>query len=164
MKNRSFILSVFLFGCICTQLWAQGIPWEDLSDDEKAVLTPFKNQWSNFPKHRQDNLRKGVNRWQSLTPKERQAFKKRFGKWKNFSPEKRQRIRKRFKRYSEMSPEKRKQLKKRYQNFKKLPLEKRKRLRRIWRDSGYKVPKARAKRQKRGMKEKKRRFSDGRKN
>ena len=58
MKTRLLVISTFLFGCICIQSWARGTPWENLSDDEKAVLQPFKDQWQDLPEHRRDNLKK----------------------------------------------------------------------------------------------------------
>ena len=132
------LLSLLLTGTITAPIWAEGdlsgVPWDQLGAEEQTVLTPFKEQWKNFPPTRQRRLQNGASRYLGMTPNERRGMHNRFKRWKSLPLEKQERIRQQFKAFRQLSPNKRRAIREKRRWFRDLPKERRQELRKRWKN------------------------------
>ncbi len=85
MTNR-IITIVFLCLGISLPSWADGIPWETLSEEQRKILEPVAEKWDSLPREKQLRLQKGAKRWASMPQDQRRKVKDQFKKWEKLSP------------------------------------------------------------------------------
>ena len=100
-----FILSALLFSgaagaAINPQriyLAAQGqIPWQSLSDEERAALRDYRGHWNEYSPDRQQRIRDGARRYQRLPPEKRDEVNKKRREYERLSPQERRRLREEY--------------------------------------------------------------------
>ncbi len=48
------------------------VRWEGLSQEERRLLAPYRQQWNKFSPEYRERLREGARRYQRLSPEERE--------------------------------------------------------------------------------------------
>ena len=56
--------------------------WNQLNEEQQAVLKNLEDRWENIPDERKLRLIKGASRWNSMTPEQREQAKSRLQQWK----------------------------------------------------------------------------------
>lgn len=85
------------------KVYAGGVSWDQLSSQEKNVLSNLKQRWGNYPAYKQ----KKMQRWAKKPASARRLIKKRFGQWSALSASSKAKIKAELKRYKRMPPDKR---------------------------------------------------------
>ncbi len=100
-----FIFSALLFSGAASAainpgriyLAAQGqIPWQSLSNEEKAALRNYRGHWNEYGPDRQQRIREGAKRYQRLPPEKRHEVEKKRQEYERLSPQERQRLREEY--------------------------------------------------------------------
>ena len=73
-----------------------GVSWEQLTDQQRAVLSDYESQWSSFPAASQVILSRGAKQWASMNGDQRAQARKRFQKWQELPSGKRQELKAKF--------------------------------------------------------------------
>jgi hypothetical protein len=116
---------------------AAGVPWAQLSDDQRKLLSDLEPRWGQMlarssqrwlalPPEQRDEAREGFRRWQQLNAEQRREIRRRFQQFNDLPEDEQARIRDNYRRFRDLPPEQRQALRKR---FKELTPEERKRLR-----------------------------------
>jgi hypothetical protein len=50
---------------------AAGVPWAQLSDDQRKLLSDLESRWGQMPPERQKRLARSSQRWLNLPPEQR---------------------------------------------------------------------------------------------
>jgi hypothetical protein len=124
---------LILLGWGAMPLWAEGLPWRQLTFEERQVLNRFKPQSVEMPAGQRWRLQQSAQRWQDLTPQERERAGNRFERWQTLEPERKQEIRQRYERFQQLPAGQQDQLRRRFEWFKNLPEDERMQLREQWR-------------------------------
>lgn len=78
-------------------LAAQGqIPWQSLSDEERAALRDYRGHWNEYGPDRQQRIRDGAMRYQRLPPEKRDEVNKKRREYERLSPQERRRLREEY--------------------------------------------------------------------
>ena len=59
--SRFVALCVALAACVAAN--AQGVAWEDLTDQQRQLLAPQAERWSELDPQRQQQIARGAQRW-----------------------------------------------------------------------------------------------------
>ncbi|MCP4044311.1 MAG: DUF3106 domain-containing protein [Gammaproteobacteria bacterium] len=84
--TNSVFTIVFLCLGISFPSWADGTPWETLSEEQRKILKPVEEKWDSLPREKQLRLQKGAKRWASMPQDQRRKVKDQFKKWEKLSP------------------------------------------------------------------------------
>jgi len=114
---------------------ANGVPWSNLSAEQRKVLQRYEGRWDSLPPQRQQNLSRGSQRWLQMTPNQRKDARGRFDKWKDLPPDRRREVRDRWQKFRELPPDEQATVRQNFRKFKNLPPEKRKALRERWQNA-----------------------------
>jgi hypothetical protein len=106
--------------------------WDQLNQEQQAVLKNLEDSWENIPDERRQRLITGASRWNEMTPGQREQAKNRLQQWKNASPEEKAKMRQRMKEFHDLPLELKQAMRKKYQWFNDLPEEEREKLRNRW--------------------------------
>lgn len=148
MKCLRYALQTLVLMCAVGHLSAiadsPGIKWQELTQEQREMLSRFEERWEQLPLARQRKLAEGAERWAKMTPEQRQEARAMMKRWhsldgdkrremlerqrefKLLPPEEQARIRQEFDRFQRLSPDERRELRER---FKKLTPEERAALR-----------------------------------
>lgn len=118
-----------------TELASQ-LSFDALSEAQKKVLAPMREQWADLPAAQQQRLSRGAKRWADMSEEQQTKARAKMQRWLSMSPDKRQKLLERLERYQAMSPQQRQRLRKTFRKFRQLPKEQREFLRERWRRSG----------------------------
>ncbi len=72
------------------------IPWQSLSDEEKAALRDYRGHWNDYGPDRQQRIREGARRFQRLPPEKRHEIEKKRREYEQLSPQERRRLREEY--------------------------------------------------------------------
>jgi replicative DNA helicase len=106
-KYALLLLILFNLQMLAAPLHAAGVSWEQLSANEKNVLSHLKQHWNKYPAARQLKMQG----WARQSPAQRALIKKRFNQWSTLSNARKDKIKEQLKRYKGMSPARRMKLK-----------------------------------------------------
>ena len=109
-----FFLALQLFP---GKVYAGGVSWNQLSSQEKNVLSDFKQRWGKYSAYKQKKLR----RWAKKPLSARRLIKKRFNQWSALGASSKAKIKVELQRYKRMPHSKRIKLKAWWRWVKKLP-------------------------------------------
>jgi TRAP-type C4-dicarboxylate transport system substrate-binding protein len=87
--------------------------WDELTDEQRVVLSQFEQNWNDLPAERRLRLSRGAERWALMSPRQRERAEF----FNSLSPEEQARIRQNFKRFKEMKRERREMLRERYEQL-----------------------------------------------
>ena len=74
MKARLIVaISVLL---ACGLAVADGVTWDQLSDDQRVVLRQFEGSFDELPADRREHLSRGAERYAAMTPEQREQARK----------------------------------------------------------------------------------------
>ena len=80
--NRVISVRVFLLLLLSLFLnaaaYADGVEWDSLSEDQKALLSAQQEGWDTLDAARQERLARGAERWLGMDARERSAARERF--------------------------------------------------------------------------------------
>jgi len=128
-------LTVYLLGALlalATTSFADGVSWEALNDDTRAVLEPLRDDWDDVPPQQRERLVSHALRWSNLTPEQQERARGRLKRWQSMSPEQKQAMRERLKDWNGLSEDEKDQLRRQRAWFRALPEQKRQALRSRW--------------------------------
>ena len=70
-----------------------GVPWQQLSPEQRQVLAPYRERWNQLPPGRQQAIARGAERWQQMTPEQREQMHER---WRDATPQDREQAREKW--------------------------------------------------------------------
>ena len=73
------------------------IPWQLLSDEDRAALLDYRGHWNEYGPDRQQRIRDGAMRYQRLPPEKRDEVNKKRREYERLSPQERRRLREEYK-------------------------------------------------------------------
>nr|CAA6811026.1 MAG: Unknown protein [uncultured Thiotrichaceae bacterium] len=112
------LVFVLVFQVFSIKVYAGGVSWEQLSGQEKNVLSHLKQRWNGYSDYKQVKMQ----RWAKQPKSARRLIKKRFKQWSKLTVPRRSKIKSELRRFKEMSPSKREKLKAWWRWLKKLPV------------------------------------------
>jgi len=125
--------------CVLALLLALGLAvsaeaddWAELSDAQKAMLSPWQDRWAELDEARRQRLLEGARRWQEMTPEQRARVRERVQAWQDMTPDQRARARQRMQRFDQLPNATRKRIREGLERLRELPPEQRERLRQRW--------------------------------
>lgn len=126
IRHEYFFLLVFFLALqvFPGKVFAGGVSWNQLSSQEKNVLSDFKQRWGKYSASKQKKLR----RWAKKPLSARRLIKKRFKQWSALSVSSRAKIKLELQRYKSMPHSQRIKLKAWWRWVKKLPASVRRKL------------------------------------
>ncbi len=104
------------------------IEWQNLTEDQQEMLSPFRDTWSLIPGFQQQRLLRSLQRWERLPSEHRDRTRRRGQEWSRFSREDRERIRKNFEEFEKLPREEREAIRESYKNFMELSVQRRREL------------------------------------
>lgn len=78
------------------QLAERGIPWHQLSPEERSLLKQHRPRWRKYSPQRQEQLQQGAHRYLSLTPEQRREVEQQRRRFERMSPAERERLREQY--------------------------------------------------------------------
>ncbi|MDE2088892.1 MAG: DUF3106 domain-containing protein [Gammaproteobacteria bacterium] len=78
------------------QLAARGVPWHQLSPEERGLLKQHRPRWRGYSPQRQEQLQQGAHRYLSLTPEQRREVEQQRRRFERMSPAERERLREQY--------------------------------------------------------------------
>jgi hypothetical protein len=103
MISRVMVVLALVFAC---QLPAHAQPWQQLSDQQRLVLSPLEDDWASLTKARQKKWLEVANRYPQMSESERLTLQSRMTEWAKLSTAERQVARDNYLRTLKISPEK----------------------------------------------------------
>ena len=108
---------------------ADGVVWDDLTDNQKTLLADHENAWGQMDAARQERISTGAARWLDMSRREQGQAQDRFQQWQNLGDAQRGTIRDRYQLYRNLTPDARDLIQDTYQRFQRLPPDRRMELR-----------------------------------
>ena len=68
---RARLIVMMVAALLCGSAFAESPTWDELSDEQRTVLSQFQDSWDQLPEERRKRLAKGAARWGSMSPRER---------------------------------------------------------------------------------------------
>ena len=106
--------------------------WNDLTEQQRQVLSPYHDQWDSLSPEQQERARKGADRWSAMTPEQRTQAASRLKQWRDLPQEQRDRIRQRFEQYRQLPAQEKERLRCMRERYRNMPREQRESLRQRW--------------------------------
>jgi len=114
---------------LCGVAVADGVTWDQLSDEQRVVLGQFEGSFDELPADRRERLSRGAERFSTMTPEERAQAQARFMRWRELSDERRALIRERAEIFQNLPPEEQQRIRENYRRFQEMKRERREMLR-----------------------------------
>ena len=102
--------------------------WQELSVEQKAVLTPLSSVWDGFTTARKNMWIDIAARYPGMNADDQAKVQRRMQRWVKLSQEERRTVRENFKKIQKLPPEKKQTLVQEWDEYRKLPEEERKKL------------------------------------
>jgi len=94
----TLLLAIMLGATTLPAQAESGIPWNDLSQEEQAVLGKHRSEWSRLTPGKQQKLRQGARQYLQLSPEKRQAVERKHNQYEQMSPREREKLRNSYRR------------------------------------------------------------------
>ncbi|HTE41378.1 MAG TPA: DUF3106 domain-containing protein [Steroidobacteraceae bacterium] len=113
---------------------AAGIPWLQLSPEQRELVGGTQEQWSQLPPGRQIALSNGAKRFLRMDARQRELANRRFEQWNGMTDEERSAISSRYTEFRALTPRERARIRRASRRFETLPPEQRQQLRQRFQD------------------------------
>ncbi len=130
MNKYSLSLLIIVPFLFATQCFA--LPWDSLSSDEKKLLKPYANEWSEIDNNQHIKLRNVTRLWLNMNEEEKKVLKKRLKRWKRMKADERSHVKHWFQWYQKQPVEIKSRINSRRAWFKSLSSEERKVIKEQW--------------------------------
>ena len=97
---------------------ANGIGWQDLSNEQQETLAPLRDRWGNLPAERQERLSNGANKWREMDPQQRERARDNIQRYQQLSPAERALAKERLREFKNRPPQEREQAREKWQERK----------------------------------------------
>ena len=96
-------------------LAANGIGWQDLSNEQQETLAPLRDRWGDLPADRQERLSRGANKWREMDPQQRERARDNLQRYQQLSPDERAQAKERLREFKNRPPQEREQMREKWQ-------------------------------------------------